>query len=104
MAKTPSIPPPRKQPEQTQPEQAQPEQTLTQKARLYADAALQTLVDVAIDHDAPPAARLQAANALLDRGYGKTPGTTTEDHEALPREIRIIAVNAASPAHADDDT
>lgn len=48
-------------------------QTLSEKAREHTDDALQTLVEVCKDKKAPPAARVQAANALIDRGYGKPP-------------------------------
>lgn len=40
-------------------------------ARSYAPKALQTLVDIAADKTLPPAARVSAAQALLDRGYGR---------------------------------
>ena len=40
-------------------------------ARANAQTAMQTLIEVMQDKAAPPAARISAANALLDRGYGK---------------------------------
>ncbi len=40
-------------------------------ARANAQTAMQTLVEVMQDKAAPPSARISAANALLDRGYGK---------------------------------
>lgn len=46
---------------------------IAEKARQHADAALQTLVDVAQDVEAPHSARVSAASAILDRGYGKPP-------------------------------
>lgn len=39
--------------------------------RLRADDALAVLVEVMADPAAPHAARVAAANAILDRGYGK---------------------------------
>ena len=45
-------------------------QRLSELARNYAGDALNTLVDVA-RHGRTDAARVSAANALLDRGYGK---------------------------------
>jgi len=40
-------------------------------ARAHTDAAIKTLVGVMNQNEAPPAARVQAANSLLDRGWGK---------------------------------
>lgn len=40
-------------------------------ARENTEAALHTLVEVMQNQDTPPAARVSAANSLLDRGYGK---------------------------------
>jgi hypothetical protein len=40
-------------------------------AQEYSETALETLVAIATDRDAPSAARVQASNALLDRGHGK---------------------------------
>jgi hypothetical protein len=40
-------------------------------ARRHTTAAVETFVSIMTDPKAPPATRLSAANALLDRGYGK---------------------------------
>lgn len=40
-------------------------------ARAHTDAAMRTLVEIAQDGGAPPAARVAASTALLDRGWGK---------------------------------
>ena len=40
-------------------------------ARSYTKAAINTLVGIMRQPKAPPAARVMAANALLDRGWGK---------------------------------
>ena len=40
-------------------------------ARSHTEAALKCLVGVMNQDEAPPAARVQAANSLLDRGWGK---------------------------------
>lgn len=72
-------------------------------AREQTVLAIQTLVEVASDPNATPAARVAAAGVLLDRGYGKAvqpvelggPGAfdqmTTEELEAyvLDRSIMI---------------
>lgn len=40
-------------------------------ARHYGLRALATIVEILDDEDAPPTVRLQAANDILDRGFGK---------------------------------
>jgi len=40
-------------------------------ARAHTDAALKTLVGIMNQPDSAPAARVAAANSLLDRGWGK---------------------------------
>ena len=40
-------------------------------ARLHTDEAIQTLVTVMNDSKAPPSARVGAATAVLDRGWGR---------------------------------
>src|SRR6478609_803015 len=42
-------------------------------ARAHTGEAIQTLVSIMTNPKAAPAARVLAANALLDRGYGKPP-------------------------------
>jgi hypothetical protein len=40
-------------------------------ARQHTTTAVETFVSIMTNSKAPPAARVSAANALLDRGYGK---------------------------------
>jgi hypothetical protein len=40
-------------------------------AQLYTEQAIATLVEVMVSSEHPAAARVSAANSLLDRGYGK---------------------------------
>jgi hypothetical protein len=42
-------------------------------ARAHTEEAIQTLVSIMNNPKSAPAARVSAANALLDRGYGKPP-------------------------------
>jgi hypothetical protein len=42
-------------------------------ARAHTGEAIETLVSIMTNPKAAPAARVSAANALLDRGYGKPP-------------------------------
>ncbi len=47
--------------------------TITTLARSHTDKAVKLLAAVVEDAKAPPAARVAAAQALLDRGWGKAP-------------------------------
>jgi hypothetical protein len=44
-------------------------------ARAHTDKAIKTLVGIMSQEEAPPAARVSAAQALLDRGWGKAAQT-----------------------------
>lgn len=48
------------------------QRSIMDKAKEHAETALATLVEIA-RHGDTAAARVSAANALLDRGYGKAP-------------------------------
>lgn len=50
-------------------------------AREYTESALDTLVSVMGDEDQPAAARVGAANSILDRGYGKATTVIGGDEE-----------------------
>jgi hypothetical protein len=54
-------------------------------ARAHTGEAIETLVSIMTNHKAAPAARVSAANALLDRGYGKPPQHITG--EGGPRYV-----------------
>lgn len=60
-------------------------------AREYTSEAILTLAEVMRDEEQPAPARVSAANALLDRGYGK-PSTVIGDEDGNPAELvhRII--------------
>jgi hypothetical protein len=56
------------------PQNKQMAKTLTEirsAARSHTEAALNCLVGIMGQTDAPPAARVAAANSILDRGWGK---------------------------------
>jgi Family of unknown function (DUF5681) len=59
-------------------------------AREHTAEAIQTLVSIMTDPKSAPAARVSAANALLDRGYGKPPQHVTGENANfvawMPRE------------------
>jgi hypothetical protein len=42
-------------------------------ARSYAPRAIETLASLLLDEDVAPTARIAAASAILDRGFGKAP-------------------------------
>lgn len=73
-------------------------------ARSHTRTALRVLVGIMRSEDATPAARVSAANAILDRGWGKAaqPIENGEDGvlELIHRIERII-VHPASPRSAD---
>ena len=66
-------------------------QRLSELAKTYTEEALETLVDVA-RNGRTDAARVAAANALLDRAYGRP---TTQQHieipDVAPQVIELVA-------------
>ena len=56
-------------------------------ARAHAAAAIQVLAEIMTNADAPAAARISAAKALLDRGIGKV---TAEKAQPESREERVV--------------
>jgi hypothetical protein len=48
---------------------------IVELARSHGPEAIKTLADVMNNDQAPPAARVAASTAILDRGYGKPPQT-----------------------------
>lgn len=58
-------------------------------ARGHTEAALNTLAGIMNQPEAPPAARVAAANSILDRGWGKPTQPISGDDEGDP--IKLIA-------------
>jgi hypothetical protein len=60
-------------------------------ARSHTETAVNVLAGIMQQKDAPPSARVAAANALLDRGWGKPtqPIAGDDEHDAL--RVRSIA-------------
>lgn len=56
-------------------------------ARKHTKDALQALVGIMDDAQAAPAARVAAANSLLDRGYGKPSQSIIGDSDADPINV-----------------
>jgi hypothetical protein len=65
---------------------------------------VQTLADVMANPKAPPAARVAAASAILDRGYGKPPQTVDANLTIFDRmsDAEQRALLAALEALDDD--
>jgi hypothetical protein len=76
---------------------SQAKRDLAEMAKDHAELALQTLVEVATASESD-AARVSAANALLDRGYGRpaqSVAISNPDGTALaPSVIQIVPVQA----------
>src|ERR1700730_8574085 len=63
---------------------------IAELAKSHAKEAMLTLVEIMRDNEAPAAARASAANAVLDRGYGKpaqTVDVTTRRDPGAPVPI-----------------
>jgi hypothetical protein len=70
-------------------------------ARSYTDKALKVLAGITMQEDAPPAARVAAANSLLDRGWGK-PAQPIEGGDAPVKVIHKIELIAKKPDERAD--
>ena len=57
-------------------------------ARQHAPEALETLVQIMASSKSPPAARISAANAILDRGFGKPVPIVSE---LTPADVRTLS-------------
>ena len=71
-------------------------------ARQKSPQAINTLSNIMHDEKAPPAARVAAANALLDRGYGKPAQPISQTLAKIApssisdEELAAIAMNGAA--------
>ena len=69
-------------------------------ARQHTQNALQTLVEIMGDNEAPANARLNAANSLLDRGWGKSTTHTEvsiDIYDRMSDEELIVFINESLP-------
>lgn len=73
-------------------------------AQAYTVEAVEILVGIARDGDAPPAARVSAVKELLDRGHGKAPQAITGpdggDLALTVKKIVDVFVDTPPPAGA----
>jgi hypothetical protein len=78
-----------------------------QAAREHTEAAIEALVGVVNNEEAPAAARVAAANAILDRGWGKPESYTNMTHHNKPlRELtdeELTAIILESRGELEDD-
>lgn len=66
-------------------------------ARSHTEAAINVLTGVMNQTDAPPAARVQAATAVLDRGWGKPSQPISGDDDGSPISIQAIVRKIVDP-------
>ena len=71
-------------------------------ARKYTVQAIETLVHVMRAPQAPPAARVLAANSLLDRGWGKAAQLVAVDGEI--RQLVEVKLNVVTPNNLEQTT
>jgi hypothetical protein len=55
--------------------------------RRHTDLAIETLIDICRDKDAPPNARANAANLLLNRAWGRDPAAVAGEGGGEKREV-----------------
>ena len=78
---------------------------LAEMAKEHAEAALKTLAEVQADKEAPHAARVSAATAILDRAYGKPAQSMSlsnpDGSNIGPSVIKIVAAKAGADGSKD---
>jgi hypothetical protein len=70
-------------------------------ARAHTESALKVLAGIMNQDDAPHAARVSAATALLDRGWGKPTQPIAGDDDADAIRIETIRHIIVDPRHPD---
>ena len=64
-------------------------------ARQHTRAAISTLIEVMANKEAPPSARVKAAEVILDRGYGRAPLNVSVEllahFKGKPAELEAVA-------------
>lgn len=66
--------------------------TLTALAREYTEEAVEALVEVMRDKQAPAAARVAASDKILNRGWGQAPQTIAVTDDRTPRDLSGMTV------------
>jgi hypothetical protein len=70
-------------------------------ARGHTETALNVLAGIMNETTAPHAARVSAANSLLDRGWGKPTQPIAGDDDAAPIKFTKIELIGVRPADQD---
>jgi len=70
-------------------------------ARSHTRTAINILVGIMRSKDATPAARVSAANAIRDRGWGKAPQAIENDDDGGPAVIHRIERIIVHPENSD---
>jgi hypothetical protein len=71
-------------------------------ARAHTETAIKTLAGIMMQPDAPHAARVSAATALLDRGWGKPTQPIAGDDDAPP--VRLTRIELVALDGPEDQT
>lgn len=74
---------------------------IAERAKTHGDAALRTLAEIMASKDEPASARVAAANALLDRGFGKP--AQSLDHSSSDGSMTPAPSHIIIEAAVDDD-
>ena len=72
-------------------------------ARSHTRTAIRVLVGIMRSEDATPAARISAANAILDRGWGKAAQPIENDEDGVLELIHRIERIIVQPGHSDGE-
>lgn len=78
-------------------------ETIAQLARAHTAEALSTLVEVCNGKGNEPKDRVSAANAILDRGWGKPTESVELDANVTGNALPVIQIVRASEAPARED-
>jgi hypothetical protein len=65
--------------------------------RRHTNLAIETLIDICRDQDAPPNARANAANLLLTRAWGKDPAAMAGEGDGDKRETVLRWLDRSDP-------
>lgn len=71
---------------------------IAERAKSHGEAALLTLAEIMQDTEAPHSARVSAANALLDRGFGR-PMQAVEHSGPEGGPISVTRIELVAPGH-----
>lgn len=70
-------------------------------ARGHTETAINVLAGIMNQSEAPPAARVSAASAILDRGWGKPTQPIAGDDELDAIKVETIRRIIVKPGHSD---